>query len=368
MSKVFGILNLYDSPDIGEMTSHRALGSLSFLGRYAIMDFALSNFTNSKIDTINILLKNHFRSVSRHVGNLKTWTNNTKLYRQHILINERGIADPKFNSDINALRENEWAINEADPDYIVIQPAHIITTIDLHKLVKAHKASGKDLTVAYTKIKEGKSTFLSSNVLKIKDNLVVSSVPNDGKKDNVDVSLRTYVLSREFFKLMLKHEDFRDALSLRMLIEKIVNENHKEVNAYEYKGFSRCIDTFENYMKYSFELLDPEVVSQLIKKDWPIYTLSHNSRPTIYGKDAKASNSFVANGCLVEGEVKNSILARKVHIEKGAKVVNSIILYGVNVKKGAVIENALVDKNSTITDKVIGDEKEPKYVKQGDII
>ena len=108
--KVIGFLNLYSSPNLGPLTEKRTLGSTSFLGRYALMDFPLSNFTNSDIDEVNILVKDNFRSVSKHVGSMKTWVNNTIIARQNILINEKGIRNPKENSDLACILQNDWVL------------------------------------------------------------------------------------------------------------------------------------------------------------------------------------------------------------------------------------------------------------------
>ena len=120
MSKVVGYINLYDSPSLGGLTEYRTPASTSFVGRFALIDFALSNFANANINDINILVKENFRSVAKHCGSLKNWASNTKIGKQNYLINERGIADPKYNSDINALRENDWVLFDTNADLIVI--------------------------------------------------------------------------------------------------------------------------------------------------------------------------------------------------------------------------------------------------------
>lgn len=365
MSRIIGILNLYDSPSLGGLTKNRTLGSTSFLGRYALMDFALSNFTNSKIDNINVLIKDNFRSVSKHVGTLKTWVNNTKIGRQNFLINEKGIENKDFNSDLNALRENYWAIYESKADYVVVQPAHILTSIDLRDLVKFHINHRADITIAYTSIKNGKNAFLTSNILGVKANKVVLFEKNKGKKDNADVSLRTYVFSREVFDKILFHKDSRTALSLRMLMEKLVGDQKLNICGYEYKGYARCVDTLDHFMEYSFELLNQEVANQLFREDWPIYTLTHNTVPTIYSPKANVTNSLVANGAYIRGTVENSIISRVVDVEEKAVVKNSIILTGTVISKGVRVENAIVDKYAKIEADLIGEKEHPIYVPQG---
>ena len=167
MSNIVGYLNLYDSPSLGELTNSRTPASTSFIGRFALMDFALSNFTNANITNINVLVKDNFRSVAKHCGSLKNWVRNTKRGKQNFLINERGIADPAYNSDLNAIRENDWVLYDANADYVIVQPAHIVTVLNLTDLIAKHIASGADVTMVYKTIDDADEAFLSSHILKL---------------------------------------------------------------------------------------------------------------------------------------------------------------------------------------------------------
>ena len=364
-NNILGILNLYDSPSLGGLTKNRTLASTSFLGRFALMDFAMSNFTNSQIDEINVLIRDNFRSVAKHAGTLKTWVNNTKIGRQNLLINEKGIKDPKYNSDLNALRENDWILYEAEADYVVITPAHILMSIDFRDVIKFHIEHEAEVTIVYKEIEDADKTFLSSNVLTLKDGEIVNYVKNNGKKAHANVSLRTYVVSRESFFKWLRHRDYRDATSIRMLLEGIIEEHEEKVLGYKYEGYARCIDSLENFLKTSFEFFDINVADSIFKKDWPIYTCTHNTKPTQYGPKAKVRNSFVANGAIINGKVTNSIISRYVEVEPNADVRDSIILTNCIIRKGVKVEHAVVDKYAVIENDVIGQEGSPIYIPQG---
>ena len=367
MSKVVGYINLYDSPSLGGLTESRTPASTSFVGRFALIDFALSNFANSNINDINILVKDNFRSVAKHCGSLKNWASNTKIGKQNYLINERGIADSKYNSDLNAIRENDWVLFDTNADYIVIQPAHILTKLNIADLVRTHEVSGADITMAYTHINDGDKAFLTSTVLKLDGDKVISSTDNDGKQKEVDVSLRTYVFSRKCFDVILSHKDFKNALSLRMLLNHLVNNNNLDVRGYKYEGYARCIDSFEHFIEYSFELFDPKIARSLFTKKDISYTISRNTPPASYGEHAHVRESFVANGAFIDGNVEHSIISRYVKVEEGATVKNSIILTRTVIKKGAIVENAVIDKYSTISGEVKGKENEHLYLKQGSV-
>ena len=365
MAKIVGYVNLYDSPSLGGLSKNRTPASTSFVGRYALIDFALSNFANSNINDINILVKDNFRSVAKHCGSLKNWASNTKIGKQNYLVNEKGLADPDFNSDLNSLRENDWVLFDTNADYIVIQPAHILTKIDITDLVRTHQKSGAAITMAYTKIKDGDEAFLTSTVLELDGDKVVSSVNNDGKKKEVNISLRTYVFSRECFDRLLRHKDYRKALSLRAVINHIVNNHSEDVRGYKYEGYARCFDSLEHFVQYSFELFDPKIAKTLFKNGGRAFTISRNTPPASYGEHAEVTESFIANGVQVDGKVDHSIISRYVKIENGATIKNSIILTRCLIKKGAVIENAVVDKYSTISGVVKGSESKIFFVEQG---
>ena len=139
---------------------------------------------------------------------------------------------------------------------------------------------------------------------------------------------------------------------------------------YNYDGFVRNPDSFLHYFEHSLEMLDKKNFDQLFRRDFPIYTLTHDTPPAIYGKEAEVHDSYISNGSSIEGCVEGSIIARNVIVEKEAIVRNSIIFSSVRIKQGAIIENALIDKYSIIErDHVVrGKKKAPIYIPQGAIV
>lgn len=371
---IVGFLNLFDSPNLGQLTQKRTLGSTSFLCRFALMDFSLSNFTNSGIDNINILVKDNFRSVSKHVGSFKAWVNNTKKGRQNILINEDGIRNPKKNTDINCLMHNDWVLYESKADIAVITPAHIITRMDLRPIIAEHISNDADVTVVYQNIDNADVAFGSSNVLKIQENKVISSKRNTQKAKKACVSLETYIIGKNTLNIIGHDDEYLKLGSIKKIIEKLVNEKSARVFAYEYTGYARCFDSCKHFVDYSFELLDFNVSKQLFgyvdDKEWPIYTLSHNTKPALYGEHAKIKNSYIANGAKIDGTVENSIISRDVIIAKGAVVKNSIIFTGSEIDAGAKITYSVIDKYAHISAKatVEGKQTSPTYIEQGQLV
>lgn len=366
---VIGLCNLHDSPSLGELTSERTSGSTSFLCRYAIMDFTLSNFCNSKIDRVGILIKNFPRSVIKHLGSMTSWNINTKIGTEVIMYNDSGILNPPYNHDIANIRKNDWFLLSKQADYVVIAPAHVITSMDYREVIDEHIKSGSAITLVYKHIKDADKSFRTHNLLKFDDKgNVISFKRNKQDVAEADVSLETYVFNADVLNdlVNVKSVQINALYGLRELVANIANKVYK-VKGYEYKGYARCMDSLAHFMEYSFELLDEGPSSDLFKDNWPIYTKTHDSVPTLYGPKSSVKNSFVANGAKVFGKVSGSIISRGVVIEEGAKVSNSIILTETYIGKGVNLDHVVIDKYSNISTPVTlaGTKEQPLYFKQG---
>ena len=143
-----------------------------------------------------------------------------------------------------------------------------------------------------------------------------------------------------------------------------------KVKAVPWTGYARRFDSFKHYIDYSFEMLNPEIAASLFVKERPIYTLTHDTPPALYGSKANVSDSFVSNGCIVEGTVRHSIICRDVKVGKDAVVEDSIVFSNVSIGDKATVKNCVIDKYSIITARhaIEGDGKTPIYLKQGAIL
>ena len=192
---------------------------------------------------------------------------------------------------------------------------------------------------------------------------------NKGEKKRADISLETYVMSREMLERILKEVPTISSLySLNDYINYMVKV--LQVNAFEHKGYVRCFDSLAHYVEYSLELLDYSVRQQLFSPDWPIYTVTHDTPPSKYGENAEVSNSFIANGAVIEGSVNGSIISRSVVVREGAKVTNSIILTDTIITSDVSLDYCIVDKYARIIHArdLRGSDKQPLYIKQGDVV
>ena len=369
MVKVVGIVNLHSNVSYKGLTEKRPVASVSFLGRYGIIDFVLSNLSNSNVDNVGVLIKEKPRSLFKHLGNGNSWNFNSKSGGVSLLYNEKHANNPVYNHDINNLIENVAFVEKSGADYVVIAPAHIITTMDYAEVVDAHAKSGAEITIVYQKIKNANEAFVGSDFLKIKQKQVVEIKQNKGNRKDRNISLETYVINTKFLLKLLKYAKRTSSFfDLRDTLAYICDE--RKVSAYEYKGFARCIDSFEAYYKTSLEFLDLDISTQVFKSTWPIFTNTNDTPPTKYKKNAEVTKAFVANGAVVDGKVVNSVISRNVEIGKGAVVKDCIILNGSKVCPGAHLEHVIIDKDVKVVKKteLIGTAEEPLYVAEGDVI
>ena len=368
MAKVVGIVNLHSDVSYKGLTERRPVASVSFLGRYGIIDFVLSNMSNSNVDTVGVLIKEKPRSLFKHLGNGNSWNFNSKSGGVSMLYNEKYANNAMYNHDINNLVENIAFIEKAKADYVVIAPAHIITTMDYAEVVEAHAKSGAEITMVYQKINNANETFVGSDYLKLKGKQVMEIKQNKGNRKERNISLETYVFNTKvLLNLMNYAKKVSSFFNMRDTLAYICDE--RKVMAHEYKGFVRCIDSYEAYYKTSLEFLDMDVNTQVFKSTWPIFTNTNDTPPSKYKKNAKVKKSFVANGVIVDGEVEGSILGRNVVIGKNAVVKNCIILNGAKVCPNAHLEGVIIDIVAKIEKKTeLISEGEPLYVKEGDVV
>jgi glucose-1-phosphate adenylyltransferase len=369
---VIGLLDCHNSPSLGLLTANRPLASTSFLGRYAFADFALSNFCNSEIPTVGILVKDHQRSILKHLGNMTAWVTNTKISHQTIFYNEKGALNPATNSDINNIRENDWVLYDSNASYLIFESAHIVLHVDLRPILAEHIARKEAMTLVYKTIDDADEEFLKENVYDIdEDGYLKAIYPNSGKSKHANVSLEIWIVNRTVLADIIKRHGQVDATyGMKEMISYLLKVAPFKIHTYKFDGYARSFDSLDHYVQYSFELLDAKPAQDLFDPDWPIYTVTHDTPPALYGENASITNSFVSNGCIVEGEVKDSILCRNVKVGKGTKVSRSIILSNVALGDETEVQDALIDKYSVVTKghSVKGTPEQILYIKQGAIL
>lgn len=365
---IFSSLN---NNTLSRLTSDRTVAAIPFACRYRLVDFALSNMVNANISNINIVANYNYRSLTEHIGSGKDWDLARRSGGVHIISPYQTAHSSEakmFSTHMEALISMKEYIDEFDEDYVILMDSDNILNIDLSDVVKAHELTGAKITLVTRQIEEGYSSknprmMLSSVAGKVAD-ITMSSTYTDR---NPELSLGIFVISTVYLRKLIEEAQGYNTHSLTNLMLK--NFKSQNYRTYKYNGFVASVSSFLDYYKYSIMLAKDEEArtSLLNKKESPIFTRVHNSAPVVYKSGAKVEGSMIADECVIEGTVINSVLFRGVHVEKGAVVKDSVLFSGTHVCKNASLNCIVSDKDVYVSENVVlsGNENMPFYVQKG---
>ena len=368
-NKAFGVINsAANYIRVEGLHDYRPIGAFSFLGRFRVIDFPISNMSNSGLDRIHVYLNSRPRSIVEHIGDGRHYNVNSKRGSVQLLFTQSNGASSIYNTDINAYIENLEQIERMPQDYVVVAPSYMVFKQNFTQLLEEHIESGTDISLLYHKVDQAKEYYRACNVVNLnKQKGVISIERNMGTAKEKNISMDTYVMSKELFiDLIKKAKKESSAYSLADMIA--VSCDSLDIRGVQHKGFFAAITSLDDYYRANMELLDYATSMDFFKPEWPFYTKTTDACPTQYFHGASVKNSMVCNAGLIEGTVENSIIGRNVHIGKGTVVKNSIILSYTDIGEGVYVENAVVDKwvNIKKAKQVVSDSLTPVYVKRND--
>jgi len=364
--------NIHDS-NIPELTRFRTLASVPFGCRYRLIDFALSNMVNSNITKVGIITHNNYQSLMDHIGNGKDWdlarrSGGIKILPPFITAYDNNTAQKLYTTRLEALMGVTNFISRCNEDYIVLTDCDVVCNIDLTDVIAQHTETDADVTVVTKKINVAEHE-LSSHVYVVsrdgEGNVTEILEYSADVKGVQEVSMNIMVFKRLY---LLNAIQDAAAHGYTNIYRDIINRQEGKVLVYEYDGYYEVISSLAGYFRTNMTLLDPAVRAELVaSREAPIYTKVRNSAPTRYADTAKVRNSLVADGCVIEGTVENSIIFRGVHIGKGTVVKNCILLQDTYVGTGAKLDCVIADKSVMIKDgrTLAGHETLPFFLPKG---
>ena len=361
--------NIHDT-SIPELTRMRTIGSVPFAGRYRLIDFALSSMVNSGISKIGIVTHNNYQSLLDHLGNGKDWdlarrSGGIKILPPYISAFDNAAANKYYTSRLEALMGTLNFLNRCNEDYIVMSDCDVICNIDLAEVIKKHAESDADITFVTKKdelMGVGKNEQLT--LIKADDSGNVTDVTSGHYDGESQLYINIMVMKRQYLLNVIEN-----AIShgYHSFLHDIIMHNvgAAKYMVYEYDGFYAHIGSMAGYFECSMKLLENDARDRLFGiKNRPVLTKVRNSAPTRYCEGAKVTNSVVAEGCVIEGTVENSIIFRGVKVGKGAVVKNSVLFQDTYVCEGASLNCVIADKNVIIKDgrTLSGHETMPFYI------
>ena len=371
MAKAYAIVSSCSGQiKVEGLQDYRPIGAMSFLGRYRIIDFPMSNLSNSGINRIQVYVSQNPRSLAEHLGNGVQYNINPKRGKLQILFNQDSKINDIYNTDVAAYSEYEDIIERMHQEYVIIVPSHMIYTEDYSKLLDQHVKSGADVTMLYHKVDNAKEACFGCNVLEFNRQGGVEMIQrNDGTENERNIFMETYIMKNELFLQLLREaREYSSVFTLTAIIN--AKKDVLDVRGVEHKGYFAAITDFKSFYNANLELLNYQKSAELFAADWPINTVTTDSAPVHYYKGSEIHSSMVANGCEIEGEIVGSVIGRGVTVQKGAFVKNCVIMGHCTIGEDVHIENQVVDKWAKIlhTKNIIAPASNPGYIKRNDVI
>lgn len=345
--------NSYDAL-VPELVNVRLMASIPFASRYRLIDFILSSMTHCGIDNISVLVNNNYHSLMDHLGSGREWDLVRKKGGLNIFPPFAEKESKPFTGRVGALAGLLEFLRDEKEKYVVMTDTNIAVNFNFNEMLHEHIESGADVTVAYNQqvlpeyflksLNNDKGYYYTFNI----ENGRVTKIYVNAKDTGIqNFSMNIFVVERELLidlinTAFVRGQEFfeRDVLLPQL--------NKLNVHAYKYDGYVARICDMKSYFDENMRLLDDYNLDALFSGA-PIYTKIRDDNPTRYIEGAKVQNVMAADGCVIEGEVENSILFRGVKIAKGAKVKNCILMQGTVIEAGVDIEYLITDKDVRIT-------------------
>lgn len=372
MFDYMGIVDLCEREDsIRELTYHRPIASIPIAGRYRIIDFTLSNLVNAGVQNISIFTQNKYRSLLDHLGTGKAWDLDRKNDGMFIMT-------PMFDyytlgiarGNIENFKNHIDYIHLSKQNNVILTGSSMICNLNYNDAIKYHNETGADITMVYKYSENCTEDFCYCNVLTVDGNGRVTGVDtNLGRRNEGNISMNMFIMKKALFLDIVHNcvsrgdcDFFKDAVHKNL-------DNFK-VFGYKFDGYLASINSTRNYYKASMQLLDLEIYRELFFKNGLVYTKVKDEPPTKYAANARVINSLVASGCIIDGQVENSIIFRGVKIKKGVAVKNSIVMQNSLIEENALLRNVILDKGVRITreKQLKGDESHPVIIEKKAII
>lgn len=348
--------NIYDKL-VPELTSERLMASIPFGGRYRMIDFLLSSMVNCGIDNISILVRENYFSLTDHLGSGREWDLVRKNGGLNIFPPFAQKSMNVYGGRIEAIAGILGFLRSQKEKYVVMADTNIAMNFDFNAMIDAHVASGADITVAYKKEElpadlatmrddSSKGTYYTFDM---DDEDRINGIHINSQKSGVqNYGMNVYVMERELLIDTINTAFIGGGVYFERDIL-LPHLDDMKICGYEYTGYTSRILSLRGYFDENMKLLDDDNLDALFSGH-AIYTKIRDDNPTRYIGDAKASNVMIADGCVIEGEVENSILFRGVKIGKGAKVKNCILMQDTVVEDGADLEYVITDKKVHVSE------------------
>ena len=351
-----------------QLTKMIAKPAVPFGGKYRIIDFSLSNCSNSNIDTVGVLTQYQPLALNSHIGIGAPWDLDRRDGGVSMLAPYQSEDGGNwYNGTADAIYQNTNYIDSYDPEYVLILSGDHIYKMDYSKMLDYHKEKGSDVTIAVLEVSREEASRFGMMNTREDDSIFEFEEKPENPKSNL-ASMGVYIFNWSVLKQLLKADNLDKSSSNdfgKNIIPKMIKNNQK-LFAYPFKGYWRDVGTIESFWEANMDLLSEDNNLDIHDAKWKIYTVNPMLPPQYIGPEASINNAMVNEGCTVFGEVSNCVLFQGVHIGKNSKITNSVILPNTKIGNNVVIDKAIIGSDVTVRrNSCIGNGEDILVIEQG---
>ena len=338
-----------------DLTKKVAKPAVYFGGKYRIIDFPLSNCANSDISVVGVLTQYESVLLNSYVSKDQNWGLDAKDAGVFVLPprekDETGFG--LYRGTADAITQNIDFLDQNEADYVLILSGDHIYKMDYAKMLAAHKAANADCTLAVMEVplkEASRFGIMNTN----EEDIIVEFEEKPAQPKSNLASMGIYIFSYDVLRQYLVEDDQKADSNHdfgKDIIPALLNTG-KKCLAYRFAGYWKDVGTIDSLWEANMDLLNPENILDLADPSWKIYTEDVNELPQFIGATGSVDNAYITEGCVVDGEVKNSVLFTNVKVEEGAQVIDSVVMPNCVVKAGAKLVRCLVQENTIIPEGV----------------
>nr|WP_253201566.1 glucose-1-phosphate adenylyltransferase [Clostridium sp. DSM 17811] len=351
-----------------QLTKMIAKPAVPFGGKYRIIDFSLSNCSNSGIDTVGVLTQYQPLALNAHIGIGAPWDLDRRNGGVSLLPPYQSEDGGNwYNGTADAIFQNINYIDDFEPEYVIVLSGDHIYKMNYEKMLDYHKEKGSDVTIAVIEVPDDECSRFG--IMNTREDYRIFEFEEKPKKPKNNLaSMGVYIFNWQVLKKLLKEDNLDKQSSNdfgKNIIPKMLQNNQK-LYAFPFKGYWRDVGTIDSFWSANMDLISDNNELDIHDDKWRIYTVNPMLPPQYIGPDASINNVLLNEGCTVYGEINNCVLFQGVHVGKNTKITNSVILPNTKIGNNVVIDKAIIGSNVTIRrDSYIGNGNDIIVIEEG---
>ncbi len=335
---------------LGVLTKKVAKPAVPYGGKYRIIDFPLSNCTNSGIDTVGVLTQFMPLELNSYIGSGAPWDLDLSNGGVFVLPPyQTGKTGDWYRGTANAIYQNMAFIEQYDPDYVLILSGDHIYKMDYNAMLQYHIKKGADATIAVRPVPWEEAPRFGIMNTDADDSIIeFEEKPKQPKSNKASMGIYIFTWSKLRAYLIADENDKTSSNDFgKNIIPSMLNDGQKMV-AYNFEGYWKDVGTIESLWEANMDLLSQPMPIDLHDKKWRIYAKNPGLPPHCTAAGAVVKDSLITEGCEIFGKVEHSVVFAGVTVEEGASVIDAVVMPGAVIKRGAVVRRCIIAENAVV--------------------